>query len=186
LITRRDSEASITVDLELTEHGHQTDADPAIAQDGTLSSQMAQSTLEADTQRIRILENAEDSDDSLEGYESSSTSSSRAASPIPTTSTGAKANENKNDIRLPEPTIDEINKDPSLFNPQKKRVRKPVYLLELGKLLKEGKEGEEQSENIGMALNTGATLIRRKAGWGTELGARTLPAIATFRIKLTI
>jgi telomere length regulation protein len=43
-------------------------------------------------------------------------------------------------------------------------------LLDLGKLFKVGKEGNEELESIEVALSTAVSLIRKKAGWGLELG----------------
>lgn len=182
LITNRDSDAIATMDPDVLKSDHGTERTAAAEDQISVSREtpIVATTSHAlqdddqNLQKLRIIENREDSDDSLEGYESASTSSSRAISPIPSASGGVTNAHDKKDLHQLEPTIDEINADPSLLNPQKKRVRKPVYLLELGRLLKEGKEGQEQCENIGMALSIGAALIRRKAGWGTELGTRAL------------
>lgn len=90
-----------------------------------------------------------DSDDSLTGY--ASPSSSRSPSPTPS-------------------DLDEIEKDPSLAV-GKRKISRPVYLLQLAELLAPGK-GNDQTEpdRMEMALNEGAELIRRKKGYGLELG----------------
>ncbi|KAF6764869.1 telomeric DNA binding protein [Ephemerocybe angulata] len=92
-----------------------------------------------------------DSDDSLAGYESPP--SSRSASPT--------ASE-----------LAEIEKDPSL-NVNVKKIPRPVYLKQLGDLLKGGKktstEDAHEADRIEMALNTAEELIRKKKDYGTEL-----------------
>lgn len=116
--------------------------------------------------RVTIRENDSDSDDSLEGYASSTHSSSRAPSPV---SQNNAANARGGRPSNSAPTIDEINADPTLLNPLRKKIQKPVYLLDLGRLLKVDKDGNEQSESIQVALDAAASLIRKKAGWGLEL-----------------
>ncbi|KZV98748.1 hypothetical protein EXIGLDRAFT_285525 [Exidia glandulosa HHB12029] len=91
-------------------------------------------------------------DDSLVGYDSDD-ASSRGASPT-----------------LEE--LDEIAKDPSLAVGRPKRPRKPVYLLDLAKMLQETPKPEEAAEHadrIGVALQSAEELIRRKEGYGFEL-----------------
>jgi telomere length regulation protein len=105
----------------------------------------------APTREIHVSNSTVDSDDSLEGYADSSASSSRP----------------------PSPTMSELaeqERDASLRNPGKKRIDKPVYLVDLGRLLKFEKEGPEQAESIDIALRCAAGLIRRKEGYGHELG----------------
>ncbi|KAG8868080.1 telomere binding protein, partial [Serendipita sp. 405] len=115
------------------------------------------------TRKVVIMDKEGDSDDSLEGYESDSISS-RSPSPTLDDSISRKRVERSN-----EPTIEEINADPTLLNPSKKKIRKPVYLLDLGKLFKVPNEGDVQAESIQIGLDSAAALIRKKAGWGTEL-----------------
>ncbi|KAG8903295.1 telomere binding protein [Tulasnella sp. 403] len=102
-----------------------------------------------------------DSDDeSLVGY-ASTAPSSRSNSPTPS-------------------ELEEIEKDPSLtLGRTTRKVQKPVYLLQLGELLEPGK-GNDQTEPARheTALNEGASLIRRKQGYGLELGARELAGLA--------
>ena len=105
----------------------------------------------AASREIRISNSTVDSDDSLEGYADSSVSSSRP----------------------PSPTISELagqERDATLRNPSKKRIDRPVYLVDLGRLLKFEKEGSEQAESIEIGLRCAAELIRRKEGYGSELG----------------
>lgn len=93
-----------------------------------------------------------DSDDeSLIGY-AESPSSSRSPSPTPS-------------------ELDEIEKDPTLRIGQKK-IRRPVYLAELGNMLRSSMKPDDREEvdKIEMALNSAEELIRRKRTFGTELG----------------
>ncbi|PBK77934.1 hypothetical protein ARMSODRAFT_14329 [Armillaria solidipes] len=93
-----------------------------------------------------------DSDDSLTGY--ASPASSRSASPTPS-------------------ELDDIEKDPTL-NVTKKKISRPVYLVQLGELLRSS-GGVQQSDaaleadRIDMALTCSEDLIRRKQFFGTEL-----------------
>jgi telomere length regulation protein len=92
-----------------------------------------------------------DSDDSLTGY-ISSPSSSRSPSPTPS-------------------DLDAIEKDPSLRTGAKKKPHRPVYLYSLGELLKAQKgEAEGDIDRIEMGLKEAEGLIRRKSGFGSELG----------------
>lgn len=96
-----------------------------------------------------------DSDDeSLSGYASSDVSS-RAPSPTPS-------------------ELDEIEKDPTLRTGpglNKKKVTRPVYLADLGELLKPGKgDAEGDFEKVDMGLTYAEELVRRKMEYGTELG----------------
>ncbi|KAK0459518.1 telomere length regulation protein-domain-containing protein [Desarmillaria tabescens] len=92
-----------------------------------------------------------DSDDSLTGY--ASPASSRSASPTPS-------------------ELDDIEKDPTL-NVTKKKLSRPVYLVQLGELLRSS--GVQQSDaaleadRIEMALSCSEGLIRKKQFFGTEL-----------------
>ena len=89
-----------------------------------------------------------DSDDSLTGYLSSaSSSSSRSDSPTPS-------------------DLDEYIEDPTLYAPKKKKVARPVYLGQLADLL----SATEEPEKLEVALKWGEALIRRKRGFGLELG----------------
>ena len=94
-----------------------------------------------------------DSDDSLTGY--ASPPSSR--SPSPTSS-----------------ELAEIEKDPTL-RVGRTKVSSPVYLAQLGEMirgpsgLKTDQENQE-ADRIEIALNVAEELIRRKRGYGTELG----------------
>ncbi|KDR73411.1 hypothetical protein GALMADRAFT_607283 [Galerina marginata CBS 339.88] len=93
-----------------------------------------------------------DSDDSMTGY--ASPPSSRSASPSPS-------------------ELAEVEKDPTL-NVGVKKVPRPVYLVQLGELLrggssKVGPDDPHEADRIEMALNCAEELIRKKRGYGTEL-----------------
>ena len=78
---------------------------------------------------------------------------------------------------VPSPTpseLEEIEKDPTL-NVGVKKIPKPVYLAQLGELVRSTNVGLKSSENnepdkIEMALSCGEELIRRKRNFGVELG----------------
>jgi telomere length regulation protein len=99
-----------------------------------------------------VLLSGYDSDDSLTGYASPDTS--RAGSPTPS-------------------ELEEIEKDPTL-NVGKKKVPRPVYLAQLGELLRPTsalKAGDDtEADRIDMGLKVAEELIRRKRDYGTELG----------------
>ncbi|KAF8448015.1 telomere length regulation protein-domain-containing protein [Boletus edulis BED1] len=92
-----------------------------------------------------------DSDDSLTGY--ASPSSSRSPSPTPS-------------------ELQEIEKDPTLHVGRKK-IPRPVYLAQLGELVRNSgvvsSEENQEADRIEMAINMGEELIRRKHDYGTEL-----------------
>lgn len=99
-----------------------------------------------------------DSDDSLIGY-AASPASSRSASPTPS-------------------ELDAIEKDPTL-NVGVKKVPRPVYLAQLGSLLRRTgdpsmEDGPHEADKIEMAINVAEELIRKKAGYGTELGMQSI------------
>lgn len=103
--------------------------------------------------KARVSTTGYDSDDSLTGY--ASPTSSRSASPTPS-------------------ELEELEKDPTLRVGVKK-IPRPVYLAQLGELVRSSgkvKSGEENQEadKIEMALNVAEELIRKKKGYGTELG----------------
>jgi telomere length regulation protein len=93
-----------------------------------------------------------DSDDSLTGYAAPS-----SRSPSPTLS-----------------ELAEVERDPSL-RVGKAKIVPPVYLAQLGEMirstsgLKTDQESQE-AEKVEIALNVAEELIRRKRGYGTELG----------------
>ncbi|KAF9533360.1 telomere length regulation protein-domain-containing protein [Crepidotus variabilis] len=106
-----------------------------------------------------------DSDDSLTGY--ASPSSSRSPSPTPS-------------------SLDEIEKDPTL-NVGRKKVLRPVYLAQLGDLLRgtgtqmQHKADEpHDADKIEMALAVGEELIRRKRNYGTELDENAVNLVYAF------
>ncbi|TFK42888.1 telomere length regulation protein-domain-containing protein [Crucibulum laeve] len=93
-----------------------------------------------------------DSDDSVTGY--ASEQSSRSNSPTPS-------------------ELAEIEKDPTL-NVGVKKVARPVYLAQLGELLrgggnKVGPDDPHEADKIEVALDYAEELIRKKRGFGTEL-----------------
>jgi telomere length regulation protein len=94
-----------------------------------------------------------DSDDSLTGY--ASPPSSRSPSPTPS-------------------ELAEIEKDPTL-RVGRTKISHPVYLAQLGEMirgpngLKTDQENQE-ADRIEIALDVAEELIRRKRGYGTELG----------------
>ena len=94
-----------------------------------------------------------DSDDSLTGY--ASPPSSRSPSPTPS-------------------ELAEIERDPTL-RVGRTKISRPVYLAQLGEMirgttgLKTDQENQE-ADKIEIALGVAEELIRRKRGYGTELG----------------
>jgi telomere length regulation protein len=95
-----------------------------------------------------------DSDDSLTGY-ASPPSSSRSPSPTPS-------------------ELVEIERDPTL-RVGRTKIARPVYLVQLGEMIR-GASGlrteqeNQEAEKIEIALDAAEELIRRKRGYGTELG----------------
>lgn len=106
----------------------------------------------AKAKKARALVVLSDSDDSLTGYQSSSSvSSSRSASPSPS-------------------DLDEFVDDPTLYNAKKKKVPRPVYLAQLGELL----GSRDDPDKLEAGLKWGEALVRRKRGFGLELGQSSL------------
>ncbi|KXN87756.1 DNA replication checkpoint protein tel2 [Leucoagaricus sp. SymC.cos] len=104
-----------------------------------------------------------DSDDSLTGY--ASPGSSRSASPTPS-------------------ELEEIEKDPTL-NVGVKKVARPVYLAQLGHLIrgtgkKLGADEPHEADKVEMALNCGEELIRKKRDYGTELAENAVNLVYGF------
>lgn len=132
------------------------ESEPA-AEEGTLTEEIITAGVLEDKLTALKLTNASlatgyDSDDSLTGY--ASPTSSRSASPTPS-------------------ELDEMEKDPTLRVGVKK-IPRPVYLAQLGDMVRSArvKPGEESQEadKIEMALNVAEELIRKKRDYGTELG----------------
>jgi telomere length regulation protein len=91
-------------------------------------------------------------DDSLHGYDSPT--SSRSPSPTPS-------------------ELAEIEKDPTLRVSRPKPVARPVYIAQLAILLRAGGTDDEgAAEKIEMGLTHAEGLVRRKKGFGMELGER--------------
>lgn len=139
------------------------DATPSLSQENYQSA--LSPPLPTNSQTITIVDQTEDSDDSLEGYASSELSS---RPPTPTPAVETLVTEDPK-LESREPTVEEVNADPTLLDPMKKKIRRPVYLLDLGNLFKVPKEGSEQAESIRVGLENASALIRRKARWGSEL-----------------
>ncbi|WVF72963.1 hypothetical protein IAT40_007781 [Kwoniella sp. CBS 6097] len=101
-------------------------------------------------------------DDPMEGYATSSPSSSRSPSPTPS-------------------YLEEVAADPTLAldATQKKKVVRPVYVPQLVELLKE----REKPECIEMGLRFGESLVRAKREFGTEL-AENAVAVALMALGL--
>ncbi|TFK90973.1 telomeric DNA binding protein [Polyporus arcularius HHB13444] len=104
-----------------------------------------------------------DSDDSMTGY--ASTTSSRSASPTPS-------------------ELAEIERDPTLRVGVKK-VARPVYLAQLGEMVRssgglQGGNEQDTAEKLEVALNVAEELIRRKSGYGTELEENTVNLVHAF------
>lgn len=95
-----------------------------------------------------------DSDDSLTGY--ASDSESRSNSPTPS-------------------ELEEIAKDPTLGIGAKK-IHRPVYLSQLGDMIRSAgglkQDSNQDADRIEIALNFAEELIRKKKGYGSELGRR--------------
>jgi telomere length regulation protein len=94
-----------------------------------------------------------DSDDSLTGY--TSPSSSRSVSPTPS-------------------ELEEFEQDPTVRVGIKK-IPRPVYLAQLGELVRstsgvKSSDDNQEVDKIEMALSCGEELIRKKQDYGVELG----------------
>ena len=104
--------------------------------------------------RMENVAEPDSDDDSVQGY-ASEENSDRAPSPTPS-------------------ELEEIETDPTL-NVGVKKIPKPVYLVQLGELVRSTNAGLKSAENnepdkIEMALGCGEELIRRKRNFGVELG----------------
>lgn len=62
--------------------------------------------------------------------------------------------------------------DPSLYAPSKKKVQAPIYITDLSAYLRAG----DDAEKVEMGLRHAEMLIRKKSGWGTELGKCMCPS----------
>ncbi|KAJ6546488.1 telomere length regulation protein-domain-containing protein [Mycena vulgaris] len=143
LLKTRDADASLSDVEEISPTEEDIDIQEIITP-GIRSAQKSK-------QAVPNVETGYDSDDSLSGYISQS--SSRSASPTPS-------------------ELAEIEKDPTLGVGVKK-VPRPVYLAQLGALIRPAgglKVDENQQANEAeMGLNCAEELIRKKKGYGTEL-----------------
>ena len=118
-----------------------------------LASKLA--SVDGNGQRTTFVPNSGgyDSDDSVTGYASPSSSRSNSPSPL---------------------ELAEIEKDPTL-NVGIKKISCPVYLAQLSDLFRgtgpnANANDPHEADKIEMALNTAEELIRKKRGYGTELG----------------
>ncbi|KAL5536155.1 TEL2 [Sanghuangporus sanghuang] len=111
--------------------------------------------------RVQLSETAHDSDDDLEGYAVSPTSS---RSPSPTSS-----------------ELEEIERDPTI-NVGKKKTPRPVYLFDLAQLITSSKKPDdpENADRIQMALDCAEELIRRKKNFGFELEENAVNLVYVF------
>ncbi|KAG6866094.1 hypothetical protein C0991_008846 [Blastosporella zonata] len=139
LIEERDIDAKLS-DIESPESIHAENVEEIIAPGATTRATFSGTP------------DGYDSDDSITGY--ASPSSSRSASPTPS-------------------ELDSIEKDPTL-NVGTKKVPRPVYLVQLGDLLRSTGGAKSSTEphdadKIEMALTCAEELIRKKKDYGTEL-----------------
>jgi telomere length regulation protein len=133
------------------------DADVDEAEVSVESAETAAVAGDRDTSQLKLAVSqgsGYDSDESIVGY--ASLSSSRSPSPT-------------------QADLDEIEKDPTLAVGVKK-IPRPVYLAQLGSLIRGPSgmqlgEDNQQADRVEMALNFGEELIRKKSGFGTELGS---------------
>ncbi|KAF9653888.1 hypothetical protein BDM02DRAFT_3086639 [Thelephora ganbajun] len=114
--------------------------------------------------RVESAVELDSDDDSVQGY-ASEEDSDRAPSPTPS-------------------ELEEIEKDPTL-NVGVKKIPKPVYLAQLGELVRSTSVGLKSAENdepnkIEMALNSGEDLIRRKRNFGMELEENAVNLVYAF------
>lgn len=152
LIKERDADSSLDVLTDVTKEPHAS-VDGGIR---AICSHLQDSDDEAPPENGRPKIYGGDSDDSLTGYASSS--SSRAPSPTPS-------------------ELEEIEKDPTI-NVGVKKVQRPVYLVQLGQLVRpttiDKAEESVEADRVQMGLDSAEELIRRKRDYGTELGTPTI------------
>jgi telomere length regulation protein len=143
------------IDAEDTQTSLEEGQEPAIRE--TSDSAKETSSVPASSKNAIRAGNApepDSDDDSLQGYASE-----------------------ENSDRAPSPTsseLEEIERDPTL-NVGTKKVPRPIYLTQLGELVRSTGAGLKSAENdepdkIEVALNCGEELIRRKRNFGMELG----------------
>lgn len=76
---------------------------------------------------------------------------------------------------MPDATAEESDSDlddPSAYTSNKKKAPPPVYIPDLTAYLR----ATDDAEKLGMALQEAAGLIRKKTGWGLELGEQIFSA----------
>jgi len=156
LITARDVDIDIEFEGEAEEPvSLSSDADVVVEEISTEGAHQHIDSVKVASRLKLVVSTANagyDSDDSLTGYASLS---SRSASPTPS-------------------ELEEIERDPTLRVGVKK-IPRPVYLVQLGELVRSTSglktdESEQEADKIEMALNRGEELVRKKQGYGVELG----------------
>ncbi|KAG5644996.1 hypothetical protein DXG03_007273 [Asterophora parasitica] len=144
LLMQRDLDADLTI-LAAEEKDNESSDAIEITAPGVEEAQIPRATFSTPATGY-------DSDDSITGY--ASPPSSRSASPTPS-------------------ELDDVEKDPTL-NVGTKKVPRPVYLAQLGDLLRntgdnKSSDDPHDADKIEMALNSAEELIRKKREYGTEL-----------------
>ena len=140
-------------DADVETQGDDEESEPTIEDTTEMDDSESASEPVRTSRPSVVLSDGHDSDDSLTGY--ASQSSSRSPSPTPS-------------------ELAEIERDPTL-RVGRTKVSPPVYLAQLGEMirgpsgLKTDQENQE-AERIEVALGVAEELIRRKRGYGTELG----------------
>jgi telomere length regulation protein len=141
------------IDIRDVDVGEESDYVDEHAEEVVIPKQKLNIPSESKTPAVSVTPIGYDSDDSLTGY--ASPGSSRSVSPT-------------------QSELDEIEKDPTLRVGIKKTSR-PVYLAQLGKMLRgtggvNSGEDNQEADKIELALNCAEELIRKKCDYGTELG----------------
>lgn len=170
LMKHRDSDADVS--LALAEHAlanedAQNEEEKLTAQPASPSP--PESKARTSKPKVSVVSSGYDSDDSLTGY-ASEPSSSRSPSPSPS-------------------ELEEIEKDPTLRVGQT-RITRPVYLAQLGEMVRptsgvRSEEDQDEPRRVQVALDVAEELIRRKRGYGTELGGSLQYLEVAFRLIFT-
>jgi len=157
LCSQRDVDFEATYDDQEIEAHRNSPPHDAVSEIAGDAEQEGPDTVESNvlrTPNVAIqVQSGYDSDDSLTGY--ASPPSTRSPSPTPS-------------------EMEEFEKDPTLRVGIKK-IPRPVYLAQLGDLVRstgglKSSEENQEAEKIEIALEVGEDLIRRKRDFGTELG----------------
>ncbi|TDL16198.1 hypothetical protein BD410DRAFT_645182 [Rickenella mellea] len=147
LLESRDVEA-VEAEHDIVRLEMQVDAELPIENAGKMEANTTVTS--KNMKEIQNSTDEHDSDDSLTGYASDG-DSSRSPSPTPS-------------------ELAEIEKDPML-NVGKKKVAKPVYLADLGGMLRSTAKPDDpqEADRIEVAITCAEELIRKKKGFGLEL-----------------